>query len=109
MSQTIARTAIVTGGAAGIGLATVVRLLDEGWSVFALDRSEAAIAEARAVLSAYGDRIHLETIDVTDKPAIEALVARIAVECAPLRGLVTCAGIARNKRFLDTTEEDFRQ
>lgn len=109
MSHATASTAIVTGGAAGIGLASVARLLEENWTVFALDRSEEAIAAARGALAAYGDRVQFETVDVTDKPAIETLVARVAAAGAPLRGLVTCAGIVQNKRFLDTTEADFRR
>ena len=109
MSHAAGSTAIVTGGAAGIGLASVACLLDQNWTVFALDLSGEAIATARVALAAYGERVQFEAVDVTDKAAIESLVARVAREFPPLRGLATCAGVVQNKRFLDTTEADFRR
>ena len=89
--------------------ASVACLLDQNWTVFALDLSGEAIATARVALAAYGERVQFEAVDVTDKAAIESLVARVAREFPPLRGLATCAGVVQNKRFLDTTEADFRR
>ena len=63
MSNAAASTAIVTGGAAGIGLACVACLLDQNWTVFALDLSGEAIAEARVALAAYGERVQFEAIE----------------------------------------------
>ena len=40
------KTAIVTGAARGIGLATSRQLIDAGWQVILLDRDEAALTEA---------------------------------------------------------------
>ena len=46
------KRAIVTGGASGIGRATVVRLLDEGWQVVALDLAENVAARGGHAVAA---------------------------------------------------------
>ena len=62
------RTAIVTGGAQGIGLAIAERLLASGAKVRIWDRDEKLLAKSVATLgaSASGD-----TIDVTSRAALE--------------------------------------
>jgi NAD(P)-dependent dehydrogenase (short-subunit alcohol dehydrogenase family) len=102
------RTALVTGGASGIGLATVRALLTDGWRVVAADRDPAALDAAR---QAFGgdDRVRVASLDVTDEAAVEALVREIAEGFGPLKGLVTSAGIGRDVPFLDTTADLFRQ
>lgn len=89
------RVAIVTGGASGIGLASVGVLLDQGWRVVALDRNPAALAAARAASTARGTDVRFVEADVCDEDAIERLVAETEQELGPIRGLVTCAGIPR--------------
>jgi 3-hydroxybutyrate dehydrogenase len=62
------RTAVVTGGASGIGRACAVRLAEEGADVVVLDRDEAAAAEVAAKVN--GRAIG---IDLSDLEAIDAL------------------------------------
>jgi len=62
------RTAVVTGGASGIGRACAVRLAADGASVVVLDRDEAAAAEVAKQVG--GRAIGL---DLTDLDAIDAL------------------------------------
>jgi len=69
------RTVVVTGAASGIGKATAARLADEGALVAAAD-------------VAGGDSI--ETVDVTDEPAVAALMDGLA----RVDGVVHAAGIA---------------
>jgi NAD(P)-dependent dehydrogenase (short-subunit alcohol dehydrogenase family) len=98
---------IVTGGASGIGLGCVERLLAEGWRVVAADRDEAALQthfagnDERELLAA--------TVDVTDEAAVEALVAQVEAGFAPIAGVVNSAGIGRDVAFLDTTAALFRE
>jgi len=101
------RTAIVTGAAAGIGLACVEVLLDQGWRVAGLDRDEKAIARASDAFA--GRDARFAQADVTDEATISRLVETFAREFGPVRGLVTSAGIGANIHFLDATVDDFRR
>jgi NAD(P)-dependent dehydrogenase (short-subunit alcohol dehydrogenase family) len=81
-------SALVTGGASGLGLATATRLRDDGARVVIVDLPTSAGAE---VADRLGDRVTFVPADVTDTPAMEA--AFDAAEAAgPLRALVHCAG-----------------
>ena len=62
-------TALVTGAAAGIGLATMRVLIDAGWRVAGFDRDAEAVARAKAELPHDATRLRLETLDVTDSAA----------------------------------------
>ena len=56
------RTAIVTGGGAGIGLAIAQRLAQSGARVSLWDRDDKSLAKARATI---GHETHTATLDVT--------------------------------------------
>jgi NAD(P)-dependent dehydrogenase (short-subunit alcohol dehydrogenase family) len=103
-----APAAIVTGGASGIGLACVERLLEAGWQVGLLDRDEKALARMR---KRYGrnPRVRIAAADVTDEAAIEAIVGDIANAFGRLDGLVNSAGIGADVHVFDTTVELFRR
>ena len=70
--------AAITGGASGIGRGTARRLLDDGWTVVALDRDEAGLEAVRADFAAYGDRLHALACDVTAVESVRARSARSA-------------------------------
>jgi NAD(P)-dependent dehydrogenase (short-subunit alcohol dehydrogenase family) len=73
------RTAIVTGAAAGIGRATVARLVADGWRVVGLDRTDALVAGAELIVG-----------DAEDVALLHAAVDRVG---GSLDGLVCSAGI----------------
>jgi len=78
--------AVVTGGASGLGMATVKRLLDAGAQVVVLDvQGEEAVREL-------GDRARFVQADVTDEAAV-AKALDVAESLGPLRINVNCAGI----------------
>src|SRR5437868_6913594 len=100
------RAAIVTGGASGIGLATVKCLLAAGWRVAALDRDSAALATLRG---AHGEAVRTGALDVIDEAAAEAAVRESAEAFGRLDGLVNSAGIGLDKPVLDTSVTEFRK
>jgi 3-oxoacyl-[acyl-carrier protein] reductase len=84
------RTALVTGGASGLGAATAERLRADGLTVITLDLGAGADV----------------TADVTD----EAALRRVAADTGPVDVLVNSAGIVGpGKPLLDTTGDEWRQ
>jgi NAD(P)-dependent dehydrogenase (short-subunit alcohol dehydrogenase family) len=88
---------LVTGGASGLGAATVRRLVAGGATAVIVDRDEARGAALAAEL---GDRAVFARADVTDAAQVEAAVA-LAAERGPLRVAVSCAGVGWASRTLD--------
>ncbi|MEO6774096.1 MAG: SDR family NAD(P)-dependent oxidoreductase [Kofleriaceae bacterium] len=91
--------ALVTGGASGLGAATVRRLSEGGAKVVIVDRDERG-AELASELA--GSGATFAQADVTDAAQVEAAVAR-ASALGPLRVVVQCAGVGWAARTLDKT------
>jgi len=87
-------SALVTGAASGLGLATATALQAAGAAVVLLDLPGAPGA---AIVSALGDRARFVAGDVTSAGDVHTAV-EAAVSMAPLRIVVTCAGIAPAER-----------
>jgi NAD(P)-dependent dehydrogenase (short-subunit alcohol dehydrogenase family) len=82
--QDPARVAIVTGGASGIGRATVVRLAADGFLVAVLDLDDDTTGEAKLMVRA----------DVTDPDDVERAVSRVVETYGRIDVLVNNAGIS---------------
>ncbi len=87
-------SAIVTGGASGIGAATARRLAARGAKVVIADLN----AEAGETLAQEIDGVFV-SVDVTDTEQIEAAVNK-ALELGPLKALVNSAGIGSAQRTI---------
>jgi NAD(P)-dependent dehydrogenase (short-subunit alcohol dehydrogenase family) len=87
------RSAIVTGGADGIGRATTERLLASGANVRMWDISEANIARAREEIGA-GEALSGARVDITDEGQVEAAARAALAELGGVDILVNNAGIA---------------
>ena len=85
------RTAIVTGGAQGIGLAIVKRLLDSGATVRIWDRDKALLDKTVAALPG---PISGAAVDVTDGPSITKATDAALKDLRKVDVLVNNAGIA---------------
>ena len=100
------KTAIVTGGASGIGYACVRRILDDGARVVLADidedKGEAAVEE----LSDYGE-VRFVQCDVGERLDVHNLVARTLDAYDDIDILVSNAGIVHKAHFLELTEDDF--
>ena len=97
---------VVTGAASGIGRATTAALLREKWDVLALDRNEAALEVLRRDLSDTGS-LAVHAMDITRTAEVERLIYELP-DTLPLRGLVCCAAVGDNTRFLDVSLDSLR-
>ena len=88
--------AIVTGGASGLGEATVRRLHAAGAAVVILDLPG---SPGEAVAAELGDRVVFSPTDVRDEDQVQAAIAA-ATGLGTLRIAVTCAGVATPGRVL---------
>jgi len=86
------QSAVVTGGAQGIGYAVVERLLAGGAKVAIWDKDPAALAEAVQALN--GKAVFGVQTDITDLRSVEAAAAQTAERAGPVSVLVNSAGIA---------------
>lgn len=100
------RCAIVTGGASGIGYATVAALLSENWSVVVLDRDDAALEVVRRELSASG-HLSAHRVDLTQTSDVERIIFSLPPTVS-LDGLVCCASVGGNQSFLETSLASIR-
>jgi NAD(P)-dependent dehydrogenase (short-subunit alcohol dehydrogenase family) len=100
-------SAIVTGGASGIGMAVVKRLLDDGWPVAVIDANDVELARAEDAF-ADDNAIFLQA-DVTDEEEIAAVFDEVVDRLGLIGGLVNSAGIARDIPAEETSAELFRE
>jgi len=90
-------SALVTGGASGLGLATARRLVSRGVHVVLLDLPSSPGID---IADELGEFAHFSPGDVTDTETVESALDT-ATELGPLRVLVHCAGKGGTLRVLD--------
>lgn len=98
------RRLVVTGAASGIGRATVVRLVQEGAAVVAVDISAEGLAETAALA---GGDVVCHSLSVADEPSVVALFRDVA-ETGPLHGLINLAGVLQATHTAETSLDAFR-
>jgi NAD(P)-dependent dehydrogenase (short-subunit alcohol dehydrogenase family) len=91
-----AKTAVVTGGASGIGRAVAERLRGDGFRVAVIDLSPTEDGSGHVA-------------DVTDRAQVDAAVSAIRDEFGPILVLVNAAGVEGFKKFLNLSFEEWSQ
>lgn len=101
------RTAIVTGGAMGIGRAIAQRLAEAGAAVVLADADEDAAQTAAKELAEHGRAAWAVRADVGDEADVVRLVEEAAEWAGDIDILVNNAGIFPARPVLDMTAEEF--
>ncbi len=103
------KTAIVTGGAQGIGKATATRLTEAGAEgvVIADANGSEAEAAAREIMSSHGGQVLAVPTNVADPSQVEAMVQTAIRRFGRIDILVNNAGICPEVAWDDATVEDW--
>lgn len=99
------KTAIVTGAARGIGLATTRQFLDQGWQVVMIDRDEPALNDAALGLM----NVDPITCDVSQPDQVTNMAATLRSGGTSIDALVNNAGVADFGPIAETDFETWRK
>lgn len=102
------KTAVVTGGSRGIGLAIATKLAKEGANIAILyvgDENEGI--KAKEELSQYGTKVEQYFCDVSNFEESKKIVDKVIEDFGSIEILVNNAGITRDKLVLNMDEKDF--
>lgn len=87
----MAPSVVITGGTAGIGLATAEKFAREGWNVGIIARDQDRLRQAEELLRRFGTRVLGVEADVADHEAVERAADRINAELGPIDAWVNNA------------------
>ncbi|OBK80789.1 SDR family NAD(P)-dependent oxidoreductase [Mycobacterium sp. 1164985.4] len=100
-------TAIVTGGAAGLGLAITEALTARGSKVAIFDIAAGRIGTAVERLRGEGAKVAGYEVDISSRNAVEAAVAQVRADLGSVLILINNAGIEQFGTFADITDEQW--
>lgn len=103
------KTAIITGGAAGMGRASVLRFLEEGAKVAIADIDQKGMEETVALGKKISPHVIGIRTDLTDENQVKALVAETRAAFGSIRVLFNNAGMNHAAVLHETTLEDWEQ
>ena len=103
------RVAVITGGAQGIGKATVKLFAQAGATVIIWDVNEAKANSTIAELKSLGGSIEFQKVDVTSLESVTEAAKNIVEKHKKIDILINNAGITRDASLLKMTAEQWKQ
>ncbi len=109
MTDVAGKTAFITGGASGLGLAAAELLAAHGWRIALLDRDVPRLAQAVLTVRGKG-AAHCEghAVDITDEQAVKAAIDEFANRHGGLDFALNSAGVAVAGDLLETSTADWK-
>ncbi len=101
------KTALITGGGRGIGLATALLMMSEGARVGIVELNEAHIQHALETAASQGYSLKAYRGDVSRKDQVEGFMEAFVRDFGKIDILVNNAGIAISRPFMEKTVEDW--
>lgn len=105
MKDVKGKTALVTGGAGGMGYHWAERFARDGANLVLWDLNEGRLGEAAGKLRAHGVDVLTQAVDVSDREAVYRAALKVQAETGGVDILVNNAGIVFSKPFLETPDE----
>ncbi|MEU4249325.1 SDR family NAD(P)-dependent oxidoreductase [Amycolatopsis sp. NPDC026612] len=106
MNRYHGRVVAITGGAQGLGLAMATRFAAEGAAVALADVNDRVLADAAETIP-HDAELRADVVDVTDSARVDAWIAEVTGTLGRLDVLVNNAGIIRDNRVEDITDDDW--
>ena len=105
------KVALVTGASYGIGFAIASAFAEQGATICFNDINQELVDKGLASYAEKGIKAHGYVCDVTDEPAVQAMVATIAKEVGTIDILVNNAGIYHKNRslFVDSVSDTWKE
>ncbi len=100
----VKKTAVVTGGARGIGRAIALRLARDGANIGILDIQKNSAKKTAEEINTSGGRGMAVECDITDYEKVKNAVARVYQEYSSIDVLVNNAGLDKSQFFIDTDQ-----
>ncbi|CAM5719614.1 SDR family oxidoreductase [Streptomyces canus] len=108
MNRYHGRVVAITGAAQGLGLAMATRFSAEGATVALADVNEQALTDAaRTIADAHDAQHRADVVDVTDSAQVNDWISAVTADLGRLDVLVNNAGIIRDNRVEDITDDDW--
>lgn len=101
----VGKVCVVTGGANGLGLNLVNRLVEEGAFVAALDLEQETLDKEFAGQ----EKVFGVPCDVSSKASVDAAIAAVIEHYGHIDALFNIAGVIGRQSMLDSTEEQWRR
>jgi gluconate 5-dehydrogenase len=101
------KTALITGGVHGLGMAMAKGLGNAGAKIVVNDLSQESLDKAVAEYQSVGIEAHGYLFNVTDEKAVIAAINKIEAEVGPIDILINNAGIIKRTPIIEMEVEDF--